>query len=157
MRPRSLLGIVVAMVIASGCGTLPTKGTSTHKPGAAGVSNDSSSSTWLDVGRQIEVSRARSRADNPSQAVIPTFGPYLTAPIDINAEGTVTLKAGPISEGAPQVTVVSFPPDATSRFDVRVNPSAARLVVEDGERFVILPIEIMHLTATYSGLRVWLQ
>ena len=141
-----------------------------------GVDNDSSSSSWLAVGEEIERSRAELRARVgvdpavPSDVEVSQLGPYLSQPIDVEGPGEYAILAGPLS-GADSARLrrdesglagyapgVSLPPDVEDHFTlVSVDLPEVRVVERDGRPYVEIPVRVSEVAVPYRGLRVWVD
>jgi hypothetical protein len=140
---RLFAGIAASLLAAGlvGCSSAAAP-TPTMEPTAA-PANDSSSARWLAVGDDI-----RRLSKNV---------PLLSEPLDINGAGTYTLYSGPVTEPMELPNGFSAPPDS-SALDLRpAMPVSSAFVLRGGKRYVETTIEVRSPTASYRGLRLWLQ
>ena len=147
-------------------GTYPGRD-SLPKARASSASNDSSSSSWSSIGEQIRQFRTRAQADKANgklaipDAIISTFGPYETEPIDISDVGRYELTAGPLSaadadRGETGLHSINFPPDADDHIQWQINVADIQIVLLNGMPFVRIPITVIRVVQPYLGLRLWL-
>jgi hypothetical protein len=164
-----VLGLLLALVLAATISRPPSDSSvgSSFRADASSTGNDSTSPSWLAVGSAITQSRSNAPAPpagsfqsvDPSAAnYLPKLGPYLTEPLDITANGTVDLLAGPLSAAdtaSPHVSGVSFPSDIT--YSPQPNFAGISLINKSGQFYLEIPVSISNLASPYQGLQAWVQ
>jgi len=163
MKRRLALTIGVACLVAASCGGASARVEAKDDPGVVPADNDSTSSSWLDVGNQITAGRANrpvAPGVDPANAQDSGFGPYLTEPLTIDGNGSFDLIAGPLSEtdlANTHFAGVSFPPDIEGAFDEQALLQNASVVQRGTDSFLDIPITVTNFQHGYEDLRAWVQ
>jgi hypothetical protein len=126
--------------------------TSALQPTTA-TTNAASSQSWLNFGLVVIANRQNGSLGDPPAD---TFGPYLSQPVDITANGTYSIIIGPLSVADAQVPVIPglhLPYDVT--FTPGLNAQMTTFTGSDGQTYGEFSLTVSDLTAPYNGLTVW--
>jgi hypothetical protein len=165
-RVVGLLALLCGAALLAGC----ANGAATRLGVGNSVSpttNAASSPSWHNFGHTVTSERSQERSlvkagSSPVPgANIPTFGPYLSLPIDVTGNGTYALLVGPIPTGTNlkgAINAISFPPDTRSYFTASVLPSVVPTTETIGSHtYVSLNLIVSHFIQSYVGFSVWVQ
>jgi hypothetical protein len=169
----ALAFVIAVVVLRSANGGSESSVNAAPPPQAPVTGNGSSSPQWLTSGTAIAQGRQDERSKQANgksmfpNGTIPSFGPYLTEPVDITKNGDYTLTAGPLrAEDSTNATGVGFPPDAEASFDLSgalvpgpqpgALQSEATVVVINGQRYLRVILHVKGFKQPYLGLRIWL-
>jgi hypothetical protein len=130
-----------------------TASPATSSASPSSPTNYAHSSVWLDVGRQISLSRGDTKAKH-------RLPPLLSAPVDVLAPGTYELVAGPVPKavGKSYSLGLTLPPDVRDHFVFDNNPLVGLSFIQRGSgRYLDAHLVVSTVTSPYYGLTVWFQ
>jgi hypothetical protein len=136
-------------------------------PDQAVTTNFSSSPEWLNAPagvvkmRQDELAKRANGTSMMPNGLIPSFGPYMTDPVDITHNGDYVIRAGPLrSDDLSKPSGIDWPLDTNSYFDIAGKYqmlNGAKVSDIGGQRFLQFTLTVIDFKKPYVGLRFLLQ